>query len=81
MTRFSNKHLYIKLYKTKVLYNNICVSINFLYRLSRNIKFYVIGYVKIYNNGKWKTDNIETKNMIIDGILSHSKNILIKLKE
>ena len=39
------------------------------------------GYVKIYNNGKWKTDNIETINMIIDGIISHSKNILIELKQ
>jgi len=38
------------------------------------------GYVKIYNNGKWKTDNIETINMIIDGIINHSKNILIELK-
>ena len=40
-----------------------------------------MGYVKIYNNGKWKTDNIETINMIIDGIISHSKNILIELKQ
>ena len=39
------------------------------------------GYVKIYNNGRWKTDNIETINMIIDGIISHSKNILIELKQ
>ena len=39
------------------------------------------GYVKIYNNGRWKTDNIETINMIIDGIISHSKNILIQLKQ
>ena len=39
------------------------------------------GYVKIYNNGKWKTDNIEMINMIIDGIISHSKNILIELKQ
>ena len=39
------------------------------------------GYVKIYNNGKWKTDNIEMINMIIDEIISHSKNIMIELKE
>jgi hypothetical protein len=39
------------------------------------------GYVKIYNNGKWKTDNIETINMVIDGIISHSKNILVELKQ
>jgi len=39
------------------------------------------GYVKIYNNGKWKTDNINTMNMVIDGIISHSKNILIELKQ
>ena len=39
------------------------------------------GYVKIYNNGKWKTDNIDTMNMVIDGIVSHSKNILVELKQ
>jgi hypothetical protein len=39
------------------------------------------GYVKIYNNGRWKTDNIDTMNMIIDGIVSHSKNILVELKQ
>lgn len=39
------------------------------------------GYIKIYNNGKWKTDNIETINMVIDGIISHSKNILVELKQ
>jgi len=39
------------------------------------------GYVKIYNNGKWKTDNINTINMIIDGIVSHSKTILVELKQ
>jgi len=39
------------------------------------------GYIKIYNNGKWKTDNINTINMIIDGIVSHSKNILVELKQ
>jgi hypothetical protein len=39
------------------------------------------GYVKIYNNGKWKTDNINTINMIIDGIISHSKTILVELKQ
>jgi hypothetical protein len=39
------------------------------------------GYVKIYNNGKWKTDNIEIINIVIDGIISHSKNILVELKQ
>jgi hypothetical protein len=39
------------------------------------------GYVKIYNNRRWKTDNINTMNMVIDGIISHSKNILIELKQ
>jgi hypothetical protein len=39
------------------------------------------GYVKIYNNGRWKTDNINTMNMVIDGIISHSKNILVELKQ
>jgi hypothetical protein len=39
------------------------------------------GYIKIYNNGKWKTDNINTINIIIDGIINHSKNILVELKQ
>ena len=39
------------------------------------------GYVKIYNNGKWKTDNINIINMVIDGVISQSKNILIELKQ
>ena len=39
------------------------------------------GYVKIYNNGKWKTDNINTIDTVIDGIVSHSKLILIELKQ
>ena len=39
------------------------------------------GYVKIYNNGKWKTDNIELINLVIDGIIYQSKNILIELKQ
>jgi hypothetical protein len=39
------------------------------------------GYVKIYNNGKWKTDNINTINIIIDDIVNHSKNILVELKQ
>lgn len=39
------------------------------------------GYVKIYNNGKWKTDNINIMNIVIDGIIYHSKNILIELKQ
>jgi len=39
------------------------------------------GYVKIYNNGKWKTDNIDLINIIIDGVIYQSKNILIELKQ
>lgn len=39
------------------------------------------GYIKIYNNGKWKTDNIELINMVIDGVVYQSKNILIELKQ
>jgi len=39
------------------------------------------GYVKIYNNGKWKTDNIQIINLVIDGIISHSKTILDELKQ
>lgn len=39
------------------------------------------GYVKIYNNGKWKTDNINMINMVIDGIITHSKSIIIELKQ
>jgi hypothetical protein len=39
------------------------------------------GYVKIYNNGKWKTDNIQTINLVIDGVISHSKTILNELKQ
>lgn len=39
------------------------------------------GYVKIYNNGRWKTDNINTINKIIDEIISHSKNIIVELKQ
>ena len=37
------------------------------------------GYVKIYNNGKWKTNNIHTINTVIDGIIEHSKTILYEL--
>jgi hypothetical protein len=33
------------------------------------------GYVKIYNNGKWKTDNIQIINLVINGIIEHSKTI------
>ena len=39
------------------------------------------GYVKIYNNGRWKTNDIHTINLVIDGIISQSKNILYDLKE
>jgi hypothetical protein len=39
------------------------------------------GYVKVFNNGKWKTDNIDLINNVIDGIVFQSKNILIELKQ
>lgn len=39
------------------------------------------GYVKVFNNGKWKTDNIDLINNVIDGIVYQSKNILIELKQ
>jgi hypothetical protein len=37
------------------------------------------GYVKIYDNGKWKTDNIHTINLVLDGVITHSKTILDEL--
>ena len=37
------------------------------------------GYVKIYNNGKWKTDNIKTIDLVLNGIVEHSKLILDEL--
>jgi DNA-directed RNA polymerase subunit RPC12/RpoP len=39
------------------------------------------GYVKIYNNGQWKTDNLKIINTVIDGIVEHSKTILEELNE
>jgi hypothetical protein len=39
------------------------------------------GYVKIFNNGKWKTDDIQVINSVLDGIISHSKTILEELTE
>jgi hypothetical protein len=39
------------------------------------------GYVKIYNNGKWKTDNIQIINLVINGIIEHSKTIWDELNE
>jgi hypothetical protein len=39
------------------------------------------GYVKVFNNGKWKTDNIQIINLVIDGIISHSKTIWNELKQ
>ncbi len=39
------------------------------------------GYVKIYNNGKWKTDNVQIINLVIDGIISHSKTIWTELEQ
>ncbi len=37
------------------------------------------GYVKVYNNGKWQTNNIHTINLVLDGIIEHSKTILDEL--
>jgi hypothetical protein len=39
------------------------------------------GYVKVYNNGKWQTNNINTINLVLDGIIEHSKTILDELFE
>lgn len=39
------------------------------------------GYIKIYNEGKWKTDDIQMINFVIDGIITESKNILVELKQ
>jgi hypothetical protein len=39
------------------------------------------GYVKIYNDGKWKTDNLNTINLVLNGIVDHSKLILDELYE
>jgi len=39
------------------------------------------GYIKIYNGGKWKTDDIQMINFVIDGIITESKNILVELKQ
>jgi hypothetical protein len=39
------------------------------------------GYVKVFNNGKWKTDNIQIINLVIDGIISHSKTIWEELND
>jgi len=38
------------------------------------------GYLKIYNNGEWKTYNFEPINSLIDGVLNQSKNIIYELK-
>jgi hypothetical protein len=37
------------------------------------------GYVKVFNNGKWKTDNLNIINLVLDGIVEHSKSILDEL--
>lgn len=37
------------------------------------------GYVKVYNDGKWKTNNLETINLVLNGIIEHSKLILDEL--
>ena len=37
------------------------------------------GYVKVFNNGKWKTDNLNIINLVLNGIVEHSKSILDEL--
>ena len=37
------------------------------------------GYVKVFNNGMWKTDNLNTINLVLNGIVEHSKLILDEL--
>ena len=39
------------------------------------------GYVKVYNNGRWQTNNIHTINFVLNGIIEHSKTILDELFE
>jgi hypothetical protein len=37
------------------------------------------GYVKVFNNGKWKTDNLNIINLVLNSIVEHSKSILDEL--
>ena len=37
------------------------------------------GYVKVYNDGKWKTDNLNTINLVLNSIVDHSKIIIDEL--
>lgn len=37
------------------------------------------GYVKVYNNGQWKTNDVVIINSVLDGIIEHSKTILDEL--
>ena len=37
------------------------------------------GYVKVYNNGRWKTNDVRIINSVLDGIIEHSKTILDEL--
>lgn len=39
------------------------------------------GYVKVFNNGRWKTDDIQTINLVLNGIITHSKTILQELRQ
>lgn len=39
------------------------------------------GYVKIFNDGKWKTDDVQIINFVLDGIIAHSKTILDELTQ
>lgn len=39
------------------------------------------GYVKIYNDGEWKTYNFEPIDNLIDGVINQSKNIIFEIKE
>jgi hypothetical protein len=37
------------------------------------------GYVKVFNNGRWKTNDVRIINSVLDGIIEHSKTILDEL--
>ncbi len=39
------------------------------------------GYVKVFTNGKWKTDNVQIINLVINGIIEHSKTIWDELND
>jgi hypothetical protein len=39
------------------------------------------GYIKIFNDGKWQTDDIKMINLVINGIIEHSKTIWQELNQ